>query len=140
MSKNLARSERTSEIAGFNLYKTLLWLALPLTLAAGCASGPSRSTARFTDLPAPRIEPASESRTANMVVGREIFDLFVADTRIDYCLSAGVDDGVVTLSGTSPFRVERQRVTDRIWELAGVTQVRDERGNAAQTLAQGTGY
>ena len=75
-----------------------------------------------------------------MVVGREIFDLFVADTRIDYCLSAGVDDGVVTLSGTSPFRVERQRVTDRIWELAGVTQVRDERGNAAQTLAQGTGY
>jgi hypothetical protein len=151
MSKNSTRSDRTSEIGGCIVVpslgrrlihcNTLLWLALPLALVAGCASGPSRSavTTSFTDLPAPRIEPASESRTANTILVREIFDLFMADTRIDYCLSAGVDGGVVTLGGTSPFRVERQRVTDQIWDLSGVSQVRDERGDAARTLVQWTG-
>jgi hypothetical protein len=112
--------------------KTLLWLALPLALAAGCASNPNRATVAdkfFTDAPTPAAMTASESHAVNRVVGREIFDMFLADTDINYNLGATVNNaGLVTLNGTSSDGVERQRVVDRMWELDGVSQVKNARG------------
>jgi hypothetical protein len=55
MSTNSISSDRTSSVARFTgaasaghrllILKALLWLALPLALAVGCASAPNRSVA-----------------------------------------------------------------------------------------------
>lgn len=153
MSTNFISSDRTSDVARFAVApgpghrllkcKTMLWLALPITLAAGCASGPSRPVAS-TEAQAPAVTLLSERQAANVVVGREIFDMMMADRNINYSLSASlnngvVNNGVVTLGGTSSSKVERQRIVDRMWELAGVTQVKDELGrDLAPTTAQPT--
>ena len=72
---------------------------------------------------------ASESHAVNRVVGREIFDMFMADAGINYNLGATVNNaGLVTLNGTSSNGVERQRVVDRMWELDGVNQVKNAQG------------
>jgi hypothetical protein len=145
MSTNFKSTNRTSDVAKFGLApgpgqgllhrKTLLWLALPLALAAGCASDPSRSTVAFSGPAAPIVAPGSEREAANQAVGNEIFNLFMTDTSINYLLRASVDNGVVTLIGASSNRLERQRVVDRVWELAGVNQVKDELGvDLAPTL------
>jgi hypothetical protein len=113
----------------------LFWLTLPLALAAGCASNPSNSF--FKDAPAPAVAAVSGSRTANVVVGKEIFNMFMADTNIDYDLLASVNEGTVTLVGTSTDRPERQRMVNQIWTLAGVNQVNDEPAvNTLPTLAE----
>ncbi len=142
MSKNSTNSDRTTNAAGFTVApgsghrllkcKTLLWLALPLTLAAGCASNPNRAAVAdnfFTDAPTPVAMTFSESHAVNRVVGREIFNMFLADTNINYNLGATVNNaGLVTLNGGSSDGVERQRVVDRMWELDGVNQVKNEKG------------
>ena len=112
--------------------QTLLWLALPLALAAGCASNPNRAAVAdkyFSDAPTPVAMTASESHAVNRVVGKEIFDMFMADAGINYNLGATVNNaGLVTLNGTSSNGVERQRVVDRMWELDGVNQVKNAQG------------
>ena len=111
--------------------RTLLWLALPLTLAVGCASNPNRSAVpgnSFTDNPAPAAPAVSQQEPANVAVGREIFRMFLADTSANCSLSASANQGVVTLGGASFTGVERQSIVDQTWALAGVTQVRDEKG------------
>ena len=65
MLTNSTNSERSSNVArpavaaitGLRLRigKTLLWLALPVTLAAGCASGPDQLTVSG-DYPPPAID------------------------------------------------------------------------------------
>jgi hypothetical protein len=65
MSTNSVSSDRTSNVARFTvaasaghrlpICKTLLWLALPLTLAVGCASCPDRTTVAG-DFPPPAIQ------------------------------------------------------------------------------------
>jgi hypothetical protein len=65
MSTSSMSSDRTSNVARYAgaanaghrlaILKTLLWLALPLTLAVGCASAPNRSVAT-TDFQAPAID------------------------------------------------------------------------------------
>ena len=151
MSTNPINIERTSAALGLAVAprtghrlqkcQRLLWLALPLTLAAGCASGPNRSTATsdFTDTLTLVAAPISRSGAANVIVGHEIYEMFLADTRIDYGLGAGVDKGVVTLRGTSFNGTERQRIVDGIWELNGVDEVKDKHGvDVAPTLARNT--
>ena len=136
MSTNSTSSEGTTVSPGqghrLPKCKTLLWLALPLALAAGCASNPNRAAVAgkfFSDVPTPVAMTASESHAVNRVVGREIFDMFLADTNINYALKASVNnDGNVTLSGASRGGVEQQRVVDRMWELNGVNQVKNEKG------------
>lgn len=151
MSKHSTISDRISDVtkfssapgSGYGLLKckTLLWLALPLTLAVGCASGPSRSAAVYNSayVPAPTITPVSAQSTSNALVSREIYAMWMADTQINYStLWASVDDGVVTLRGTLPNGAERQRLNDRISELAGVTQVKNEVGDGPPTQLQTT--
>jgi hypothetical protein len=65
MSTNPISSDRTSSVARFTgaagaghrmlVLKTLLWLALPLALAVGCASAPNRPVAD-TDFHSPAID------------------------------------------------------------------------------------
>jgi len=71
------------------------------------------------------VTPVSARHGANVILGRELYELFMTDMRINSSVWTSVDDGVVTLGGTLPNGVERQRITDRIRELAGVNQVKD---------------
>lgn len=65
--------------------------------------------------------------------------MMLADKSYNYPLSASVDKwGVVRLGGTSINGIERQRMVDRMWELPGVTGVKDKFGyDVAHTVAQG---
>jgi len=151
MSKTPSNSDRTPDVVRYTVapgsghrlleWKPLLWLALPLTLAVGCASGPGRSASAYhpTPTPVPMAAPVSERQAANVIISREIYAMWMADTQINYgTLWASVDDGVVTLRGTLPSGVERQRLNDRISELAGVTQVKNEVGDGPPTPPQTT--
>lgn len=147
MSTNFIRSDQTSDTVRLALapspgsrqlnWKTWLWLALPVALAAGCASGPSRSASyNFTDAPAPIVAAVSERQAANQLIGNEIYQMLMTDTNIDYALGASVNSGVVSLSGTAYGRVERQRIVDRMWDLEGVLEVKDRNGmDVAPTVA-----
>jgi hypothetical protein len=79
--------------------------------------------------------PVSVGQTANWAVGHEIYELFIADAKINSSVWTSVDNGVVTLGGTLPSGVERRRITDRIRELAGVNQVKDGPNDATPALA-----
>ena len=96
----------------------------------GCASDSNRPTAAVANIYAPGEKSAafSERRATNSVVGNEMFWMLLADTVIDYNLSASINNGGVALSGTSPDGIERQRVVNEIWKLKGVNQVKDESG------------
>jgi len=142
MSTDSINSDRTTNAARFTVapgpghrppkIKTLLLLALPLTLAVGYASDLNRPAVAdhfFTDVPTPVAVTASESNAVNQVIGREIFKMFMADKNINYSLGASVNNaGLVTLNGTSSDGAERQRVVDRMWDLDGVNQVKNEQG------------
>lgn len=110
--------------------KMLLCLALPLTLAAAYASDTNLppATASFIAAPASIVQPVSARRTANLVVGKEMFALFMAETNNTYNLSSSVNNGVVTLVCTSSDGMERQRIVNEVWQLHGVDQVTDESG------------
>jgi hypothetical protein len=148
MSPNTIKSERTSNVASFAIvprpeqrrlkWKALVWLALPLTLAAGCASDPSRpAVVNYSpDTPAPSVGPASERQAADRVIGKEIYDMCMADKKIHSSMWASVDQGVVTLHGRLPNGAERQRIIDRITGLPGVNQVNYITGDVAPTAAQ----
>jgi osmotically-inducible protein OsmY len=117
----------------------MLCLALPVAFAAGCASDSNRSTAAAANMnaPAQTFAADSESRAADHSVGHKIFWMLLADTGINYGLSASETNGVVALSGTSPDGNERQRVVNEMWKLEGVTQVTDVDGvNTPATLAR----
>jgi hypothetical protein len=150
MTTRSTDSNRTSDFTRFSdapgagpglpRCKALLWLGLPLALAAGCASNPSRSpvASNYTEIQTIAGAPVSERRTANLTAGHEIYELFMTDMRIN-SMSATVDEGVVTLHGTRPNGIERQSINDRILELPGVNQVKDELGGVTPTLAQSAG-
>jgi hypothetical protein len=119
----------------------LLWLALPLTFAAGCASNPNRAAVAdkfFTDYPAPVATPVSQSEAANRVIEREIFSVLMADTSTGQSMGSSVNAGVATVTmwpterewmdGSSFDVVERQLIIDQVWKLDGVTQVNDGMG------------
>ena len=110
----------------------MLCLALPAAFAAGCASDSNRPTAAAANINAPGESSAAYSgrRAANVVVGNDIFWLFLADTDIsfNYNLCASNNIGVVALDSNSPDATERQRVVNEIWKLKGVSQVKDETG------------
>jgi len=119
-------------------FRILLCLTLPLALATGCASDPNRSTATasFIDVPTPIVSPVSKQQAADIIINNEIFKMVLADTDYNYGMWASVDKGVVTLVVTSPDWTEKQRFINKVWELAGVNQVKDRRGaNLASTLA-----
>ncbi len=82
------------------------------------------------------IATESDRQAANIVISREIYELWMADARINSSVWTSVDDGVVTLGGTLPYGVERQRIGDRIRELPGVNQVKDEVGEGRPTPPQ----
>lgn len=79
--------------------------------------------------------PTAARLAANKAVGQEIYDMFMADTTFNKEVTASVDEGVVTLRGPAPIGSERQRMSDRIMELPGVKQVKDELGEATPTPA-----
>jgi hypothetical protein len=121
--------------------KMLLWLALPLTLAAGCASNPNRAVVDdkfFTDDPALVATPVSQSEAANRVPEREIINVFMADTSTSQSMGVSVNAGVATVimwptarewkDGSSFDVVERQLIVDQVWKLDGVIQVKGELG------------
>jgi hypothetical protein len=141
--------------------KTLLWLALPLTLAAGCASNPhpsarvdsffpenpammgapvsgqqtannpdqsARADSFYPETPATIATPVSGQQAANMVVGREIFDMFMAEKNINYSARVSVNAGVVTLDRDTFDGAQRQGIVDQMWKLDGVNQVENDQG------------
>ena len=108
--------------------KALVWIALPLTCLVGCASGP-KAPGDYSQLQAPVAPPVlTQRQAADVVIAHEIYWMFLADKGINYPLSASVQDGAVSLGGTSYSAVERQRVVDGMWALAGVTEVKNEKG------------
>jgi len=112
--------------------KRLIWLALPLTLAVGCASDPSRSAwndQSYTKFPAPPTAPITRREVANVAVGHEMFDTFLAITNANCNLSAVSENGVVVLGGDSFTGKERQRLVNQVSEQAGVNEVQDEQGD-----------
>jgi len=118
-------------------FRKLFWIALPLALTAGCASD---SNQFFTDTPAPVMAPITERQAASIVVASEVFGMFLADTNLNYLLWITVNKGVLTMGSSSPDGIERQRIVNRMWELNGVTQVKDGYGvNVAETLALNAG-
>lgn len=132
-----ANNDRTSngQFAGasraaqpFGQCRTLLWLALPLALAAGCATSPNRAevTEDFPDFTAPTTAPVSERRTENVIVGNEIYEMLLANRDIGNYLMATADNGVVVLSGSVTTRAERREIDERIRDLTGVSQVKDD--------------
>jgi osmotically-inducible protein OsmY len=111
--------------------KILLCLALPLTLAAGCASNPANSY--FTDTPVPAVASASRQQAANRIIADEVYKSYLADRSFAYTMVVSVNEGVVTLHGPvayygeqTPNKIERQTIDDRMRNLAGVNQVKDE--------------
>jgi hypothetical protein len=110
--------------------RILLCLALPLTLATGYASDSNRppDTASLSDVPAPIVATVTARRAADIAINNEIFNLFMADTSINYNLSVSVNKGVVTVGDSLADGRERQKVVNEIWNLPGVNQVKDERG------------
>ena len=119
--------------------KTLLCLALPLTLAVGCASGPSHSvvTHPFTELPT--VTNVSARQADNILVAKEISEMWMMDKQLSRAssISASVNEGVVTLGSNLPDGVERQRIAARIRELPGVRYVSGEPAELATKLAAG---
>jgi len=126
----------------------LLWLALPLTLAAGCVSDPNRSsnTSYFNDTPAPIAATVTRSEAADRVVESEMFYMLLTNTSSGQDMGAYVNKGVasVTMWSTNAERmdgatfdvIERQKIVDQTWGLAGVIQVNDGLGvNLAPTPA-----
>jgi hypothetical protein len=114
-------------------FKTLLLLALPLILAAGCASNPANSY--FTDTLVPTTAAVSGRQAANQFIANEIYEMYLTNTNSAYSMVASVNEEVVTLQGPlsydgeqKPGRVERRGIDDRIWKLAGVNRVKDELG------------
>ena len=148
MTTNSVPSGRTFELARvavtpdrrhrLTTCKTLLCLALPLTLAVGCASGPSHSvvTHPFTELPT--VTNVSARQADNILVAKEISEMWMMDKQLSRAssISASVNEGVVTLGGELPNGVERQRINDRMGELAGVNRVQDDLGAVELTLAE----
>ena len=115
------------------------WDALPLTLATGYASDSNRpaGTPSFIDVPTPIVASVSERQAADRVINDEIFRMILADTNNDYNLAASVNSGVVTLDITSTNQLESQHMVNEMWQLRGVNQVKNERGDdMAPTLAE----
>lgn len=118
----------------------LLGFALPLILAAGCASDPNRSsnTSYFNETPAPIASPVSKSEAADRVVENEMFYMLLTNMSTGQDMGAFANGGVATVTmwqanrkwmdGTSFNVAERQKVVDQTWELDGVTQVNDGLG------------
>jgi osmotically-inducible protein OsmY len=123
--------------------RTLLWLALPLTLAAGCVSSPSGGDRFFSDPPAAVAAPVTSRHIADQTIADELFQLSLDDTAFEYSRIAAVNDGVVTLRGPIPYDGEQYpdgnqqyNINDEIMALAGVNRVKDELGtNTAATVA-----
>ena len=74
--------------------------------------------------------PTSSGRLAvNQVVGREVFEMFLVSSNVNYGQSAVVNnDGVVSLSSTALDQSRRQNLVDETRKLDGVTQVKNDRG------------
>ena len=111
--------------------KQLFLLALPLTLAVGCASGPKQSAVAHNFTDAPVASPIYERQATDQAIQAGLYALFLADRDSAYDRLASVKDGVVTLRGPLPGRAEQQRLSDSIRALPGVVQVNDERGGVA---------
>jgi osmotically-inducible protein OsmY len=148
MTINSIHSDRTLKIAestgtpglGQKLLKskTVLWLALPLTLAVGCASHSPQAAGGdrfFPDTPAAVVTSDTSRHAANQTVADELFQLSLNDTAFEYSRVAWVNEGVITLRGPVPYNNEqypdssqRQTIDDGIMGLAGVNQVKDKLG------------
>src|ERR1700689_3458931 len=104
VNKNKINNSSERKIMTTNLSskcKMLLCLALPLTVAAGYASDSNRplNTVSFIDAPVPIVAPVSARQAADIAINKEVFDMFMADTSINYNMSATVHNGVVTIVG-----------------------------------------
>lgn len=118
-------------VAGRRQYTMLLCLALPLTFAVGCATNPNKSAGNYqaATMPALANAPLPAPRTANQVVGDQIYEMLLADHKSIYTLGTSVNAGVVTFRGPLTGGAGEQRMVDRISLMTGVNQVKDERGD-----------
>jgi hypothetical protein len=110
----------------------MIWLALPLILAVGCASDPSRSAwtdQSYTKFPAPITTPVTSRQIANVALGQKMFELLLTLTNADCTLSAVSSNGVVTLGGSSFTGGERQVLVDQVWAQTGVKEVENDEGD-----------
>jgi hypothetical protein len=134
--------------------KNLVWLALPLGLAVGCASNQPTTTAEAVYGPAPMLTPTSGepeqriySADPNAVttsinaappgasqqdwsVAEGIREKLTADPTLAPLGSSLITeigkDGSVTLKGTVRTEGEKERVKDTISSVPGVGNINDE--------------
>ena len=105
-------------------------LALPFAAITACATETNKPAgpAAAMQVAPPPVAPATNRHAADIAINREIFDLFLADTGINYNLKLSVDGGVVTLGRSLAEGSEQQRVVNELWQLPGVVGVTDDRG------------
>lgn len=131
------------------IYKNLIWMTLPVSLAIGCAADRPQAEAVYSPLPAGRLEATSalpeqqiydasvpsdvtpgSATAANWKLGEEIRERLLADRTIgSYPESLRVEvgnGGIVTLRGSVRSRSEERRTCESIATLPGVNRIDNE--------------
>jgi hypothetical protein len=139
-----------------SIAKSLVWMALPLGLAVGCATHQTTTTADATYGPTPMLSatsgepeqriystdpaaaaapsdinaPPQGASTADWSLAQGIQDKLTADPTIaplgSKLIAEVGKDGVVTLKGVVKTPDEQQRVRDTIASVPGVSSVNDQ--------------
>ena len=128
---------------------TLVWLAVPMLLAVGCAETHRDASVSYSpalseplpatsDRPEARVYAAPDAATTataapqgaspqDWTLAEEIRSLLMSDRTLGKApMTAVVNNGVVTLRGEFRNEKERRRVHDEIARLPGVQRVDDQ--------------
>jgi len=147
----VSRPEIEGDIMLKAICKNLVWMAVPLGLAMGCAANRNTTTAEAQYGPVPTLTPTSgepEQRiystpvmadvdapppgasAANWGVAESIRQKLTSDPTLAPLGSSLIaevgKDNVVTLRGVVPTQDEQKRVRDTIASVPGVNGVNDE--------------
>jgi hypothetical protein len=147
--------------------KNMVWVALPLTLALGCAANRPQSEASYGPVetlsptsgePERRVysnvdpstlnsstsvdAPPAGANASNWSVAEAVREKLMEDHSLqragDSVIAEVGQDGVVTLKGHVASSSERDRVREGIAKLPGVTGVKDEEMGVGRASGNGT--
>jgi hypothetical protein len=132
------------------MLKNLVWIAVPLGLAVGCAQNRPATEAAYEPLPNPALTPTSSepgsqvyassdasmnaapngASPATWALAQEIQQKLISDPTLaplgTSVIAQVSGDGTVTLTGNVRTKSEQQRVRDTISTLPGVRSVNDQ--------------
>jgi osmotically-inducible protein OsmY len=131
--------------------KTLVWLATPVLLIAGCSQSHRDSSVSYSPalMESQSVTPTSDrsdiraypeqpsdsdisvvpqgASTQDWALAQEIRSMLMSDRKLGNApMAAVVNNGVVTLKGDVRNEKDRQRLHDAIARLPGVQRVEDE--------------